>query len=72
MAHPKYKTSNSKRNMRRSHHALKPMGLSTCSNCNEVTVPHVACKACGFYAGRQVMNAKSANMGFENATDFEG
>jgi large subunit ribosomal protein L32 len=72
MAHPKYKTSKSKRNMRRSHHALKPNGVSVCSNCNEIVQPHHACKACGHYAGRQVLEAKSANLGFENASEFEG
>ncbi|MCB9228414.1 MAG: 50S ribosomal protein L32 [Deltaproteobacteria bacterium] len=52
---PKYRTSASKRDMRRSHHALKSPGLSLCSNCQEVRQPHVACAACGHYGGRQVI-----------------
>lgn len=72
MAHPKYKTSKSKRNMRRSHHALKAVGVSNCPNCGEIMKPHHACSACGHYAGRQVLETKNANLGFENASEFEG
>lgn len=71
MPQPKYKTSKSKRNMRRSHHALSARGISTCANCSEIVVPHHACKACGHYAGRQVLDAKASVAGFENAADFE-
>lgn len=58
--------------MRRSHHALTANGVSTCANCGEITQPHHACKACGHYSGRQVLESKSANAGFENASEFEG
>ena len=57
---PKYRTSASKRNMRRSHHALRVPGMSECSNCGDVKRPHVVCHSCGFYAGKQVMQAKSS------------
>ncbi|MEZ4741254.1 MAG: 50S ribosomal protein L32 [Bdellovibrionota bacterium] len=68
---PKYRTSKSKRNMRRSHHALSAPGLSVCSNCNEVKRPHVACHACGHYAGKQVMEPK-ANLGWDKSgVDFD-
>jgi large subunit ribosomal protein L32 len=36
MAVPKRKTSPSKRNMRRSHHALKATAYQECSNCGEL------------------------------------
>lgn len=69
---PKFRTSKSKRNMRRSHHALKAPGLSVCANCNEVKRPHTACQACGHYAGQQVIEPK-ANMGWdgEGMEDFK-
>lgn len=60
MAVPKYRTSKSKRNMRRSHHALKPIGLSVCANCNEVKLPHCVCESCGHYKGKQVVEPRAA------------
>ena len=59
---PKVRTSKSKRNMRRSHHALRPVGSSNCPNCDEVKFPHSVCEACGHYRGKQVIEPKS-NMG---------
>jgi len=54
MAVPKRKTSPSKRNMRRSHHALKVQAHSECPNCGELKRPHHVCPACGHYDGREV------------------
>lgn len=53
---PKRKTARTKRNMRRSHHALTPASLSECANCGEKTQPHHVCRNCGFYAKRTVVN----------------
>lgn len=55
MAVPKKKTSKSKRNMRRSHHALKTVSLVECANCGEKKRPHHLCEACGHYNGREVV-----------------
>ena len=51
MRHTRSHTGN-----RRSHHALKAMNLSTCSNCGKSHRPHHMCLNCGFYNGRQVMD----------------
>ncbi len=59
MAVPKRKTSVSKRNMRRSHHALKPVGHVECSNCGEPKRPHHVCGSCGNYGDREVAKAKA-------------
>jgi large subunit ribosomal protein L32 len=59
MAVPKKKTSPSRRNMRRSHHALKPTAYAECPNCGELKRPHHLCKACGYYDGREVIGARS-------------
>jgi large subunit ribosomal protein L32 len=56
MAVPKRKTSPSKRNMRRSHHALKPMAFNECPNCGELKRPHNLCSACGHYNGREIVS----------------
>ena len=58
MAVPKRKTSPSRRNMRRSHHRLRPQAKVECSNCGELTRPHHVCLACGHYDGRKVVVAK--------------
>jgi large subunit ribosomal protein L32 len=55
MAVPKKKTSKSRRNMRRSHHALQAVGYVECSNCGEIKRPHHVCAACGHYDGREVV-----------------
>ena len=54
MAVPKRKTSPSKRNMRRSHHALKTKSFQECPNCGELKLPHNMCPACGHYNGREI------------------
>jgi large subunit ribosomal protein L32 len=58
MAVPKRKTSPSRRNMRRSHHRLKPEAQVECKNCGELKRPHHVCPACGHYDGRVVNKAK--------------
>lgn len=55
MAVPKRKTSPSRRNMRRSHHALKGTSVNECPNCGEMHLPHSMCTKCGHYKGREVM-----------------
>jgi large subunit ribosomal protein L32 len=55
MAVPKKKTSQSRRNMRRSHHALTAVNSVECSNCGTRKLPHHLCASCGHYKGRQVI-----------------
>jgi large subunit ribosomal protein L32 len=59
MAVPKRKTSPSRRNMRRSHHALSPDAHAECANCGELKRPHHVCAACGHYDGREVVAAEA-------------
>ncbi|HEX3883974.1 MAG TPA: 50S ribosomal protein L32 [Stellaceae bacterium] len=54
MAVPKKKVSPSRRNMRRSHHALKGSAYAECPNCGELKRPHHLCGSCGHYDGREV------------------
>ncbi len=59
MAVPKRKTTPSKRDMRRANHdKVVPVQLAPCANCNEPSLPHRACPACGFYKGRKVKALK--------------
>ncbi|MCY4542144.1 MAG: 50S ribosomal protein L32 [Rhodobacteraceae bacterium] len=54
MAVQKNKVSTSRRNMRRSHHALPSSGYSDCPECGELRRPHHVCPSCGMYRGREV------------------
>ena len=60
MAVPKKKISRSKRDMRRSHHALKPAAYGECPNCGELKRPHHICAACGHYDARGVVEGSGA------------
>ncbi|MBP9752800.1 MAG: 50S ribosomal protein L32 [Proteobacteria bacterium] len=60
MAVPKKKTSKSRRNMRRSHHALDDITIGECSNCGAKKLPHHLCDSCGYYKGIQIVKAKKA------------
>ena len=62
MAVPKKKVSKSRRNMRRSHHALPANAHLECANCGELKRPHHVCPACGYYDGREVV-AQATNNG---------
>ncbi len=55
MAVPKKKTSRSKRDMRRSHHALPTPNLTPCPHCDELTPSHQVCPKCGQYDGKQIL-----------------
>jgi large subunit ribosomal protein L32 len=52
---PKDRTSRSKRNMRRSHDALRPPALAPCPQCKEPRAPHRVCGNCGTYNGLTVV-----------------
>ena len=41
--------------MRRSHHALTGIGLTTCEACGAPKRPHRVCLNCGDYNGKQVL-----------------
>ncbi|HLT00651.1 MAG TPA: 50S ribosomal protein L32 [Geminicoccaceae bacterium] len=63
MAVPRKKVSKSRRDMRRSHHRLRAVNLTECSNCGELKLPHHICQACGHYNGREVIAQVSDSAG---------
>lgn len=58
MAVPKRKTSKSKRNMRRSHHALDSVNWVEDKNTGEAVRRHHVDRKTGMYRGRQVIEQK--------------
>jgi len=57
MAHPKRKTSNARRDRRRSQNfKLSAPGIVECPQCQEVKLAHRVCKKCGFYNGKEVVS----------------
>ncbi len=55
MAVQQNRVTRSKRNMRRSHDALKAVSSAECGNCGELKLPHHVCGACGHYGGREIV-----------------
>ena len=56
MAVPKRKISKQRRDKRRSSHwKLDMPGIVKCPSCGAFVLPHRACKACGNYGGRKVI-----------------
>jgi large subunit ribosomal protein L32 len=41
---------------RRSHLSLSARTLGTCANCGKAVRPHTACRSCGSYRGRTVVD----------------
>lgn len=59
MAVPKRKTSPSRRNMRRSHHALGPNAYIEDKDTGELRRSHHVDLKTGMYNGRQVLDVKN-------------
>lgn len=73
MPTPKFRTSKSKRNMRRSHHALKLPAMSRCPETGEIKSPHCVSPN-GRYKGELVsakIAAKNAALGGLSELDLE-
>lgn len=62
MAVPKRKTSKSKRNMRRSHHALAKINLVIDKESGEYRRPHHICAVDGTYNSREVIARPAVQM----------
>ncbi|NLI88977.1 MAG: 50S ribosomal protein L32 [Epulopiscium sp.] len=58
MAVPKRKSSKSRRDKRRANWKLTAPNLATCPKCSEFIMPHHACKSCGTYNKRVVLDVE--------------
>ncbi|QZE13805.1 50S ribosomal protein L32 [Halosquirtibacter laminarini] len=52
MAHPKHRTSKSRRDKRRTHYKATPATIASCSNCGAAVKYHTVCGECGHYRGK--------------------
>lgn len=55
MAVPKKKISKQRKHKRRTHYKLVTPGFVACPKCHALKLPHVVCKACGTYNGKEVV-----------------
>ncbi len=58
MAVPRKKVTRSKRDMRRSHDAVRAASYVECANCGELKRPHHLCTSCGYYREREVVEGQ--------------
>ena len=56
MAVPKKRNTKSRRNRRRSHHALKKQAIFLCPKCKAEILPHTLCENCGTYSGKELID----------------
>ena len=56
MAVPRHKHTRSSVGQRRMHIFITQAALTTCSKCSAPVKPHIVCKKCGFYKGKEVIN----------------
>ncbi len=53
---PNKKVTRARRGRRLTSYKLKPLHPARCQRCNTAKLPHAACRQCGYYRGRQVVD----------------
>jgi len=56
---PKRRHSKGRKGKRRASIHLTNPKFMVCSNCKQVTLPHMVCKKCGYYEGKRVIAIKT-------------
>lgn len=59
MGLPGHRRTSSDKRRRAAHFALKKSTINACP-CGAAVLPHHACKACGFYKGKKVVDTTRA------------
>lgn len=60
MGLPGHRRTSSHKRRRAAHFAMKKVQLALCPACKAAIAPHRACKGCGAYAGRAVVDMARA------------
>ena len=55
---PKKRHSRQRKGKRRASIFLRPPKGVFCPNCGDMTLPHMVCKNCGYYRGKQMLILK--------------
>ncbi|RJQ25400.1 50S ribosomal protein L32 [Candidatus Parcubacteria bacterium] len=55
---PKKRHSRQRQGKRRASIKLGLPTIIICKNCGAPTEPHIVCKSCGFYKGKQIIKGK--------------
>lgn len=55
---PKIRVSKGRRDRRRQHDRLHATALVECENCGASKRPHTVCRKCGYYRGREIVEAE--------------
>lgn len=58
MAVPKIKVSRARRDSRKANWKISTPSIVECPHCHEPKRPHVMCKKCGFYDGKEVVKVE--------------
>jgi large subunit ribosomal protein L32 len=56
MSTQRQRKTKARRDRRRVRFVLKSKSTLVCPKCAKPMLPHKACKACGFYKGKEVVN----------------
>ena len=56
MAVPRHSHTRSKVGKTRMHKYIKRVALALCPKCGKPILSHTACKNCGYYKGKEVIN----------------
>ena len=55
---PKNKSSKARRDSRRANWKMSAPALVKCSHCGELMMPHIVCKACGYYDKKSIVEVQ--------------
>lgn len=53
---PKQRKTKSRQGQRRMHLFIRERFLASCPKCGKPVLPHMVCKSCGYYKGREVID----------------
>lgn len=56
MSVQKQRHTKERRDRKRERFAIEPKKTQICPKCGAEMLPHIACKKCGFYKGKEVVN----------------